>query len=286
MISRTLLTASLLLTGMLFLDTPALAGGWAVITLDELPEMIVAGQPLEIGFTVRQHGVTPMDGLAPIVTARQPGASASEQAKAQGETGHYVATLNFPRAGEWEWSIQAFTGNQPMPLLSVTEATVAIQSRSQSSFPAGLPLLAGGLGLASLVAGLLVVLRRKARWAIALILVGLVLSTGGIVSAADQPVKKPEEKELLHDPSISQVETGRRLFIAKGCMVCHFHSETNKVREFGVDIGPDLTNFAASAEYLRMWLKDPSLVKSTAQMPALGLSEVEIEALIAFINAN
>lgn len=281
---RMVLTASLLLAGMLLLATPALAGGWAVIILDELPGKIVAGGPLEIGFTVRQHGVAPMDGLAPTVSARQSGASVSEQAKAQGETGHYVATLTFPRGGKWEWSIQAFSVNQPMPTLSVTEAPIAIQNRSQTSIPAVLPLVAGGLGLVSLAAGMLVSMRRKARWAIALILVGLVVSAGSIVAAADQPATITEVKELSKDLPISQVEAGRRLFIAKGCMVCHSHSETNKVREFGVDIGPDLTNFTASAEYLRMWLKDPQSVKSSTQMPTLGLSDAETEALIAFLN--
>ena len=34
---------------------PALAGGWAVITLDELPADVVAGAPLTIGFTDQRH---------------------------------------------------------------------------------------------------------------------------------------------------------------------------------------------------------------------------------------
>jgi ABC-type sugar transport system substrate-binding protein len=42
---------------MLF-ATVAQAGGWAVITLDDLPRQIVAKQPFTIGFTVRQHGRT------------------------------------------------------------------------------------------------------------------------------------------------------------------------------------------------------------------------------------
>jgi hypothetical protein len=100
--TRMSLAASLLLAGMLLLASPAMAGGWAVITLDELSGEIVAGEPFEIGFTVRQHGVTPLDGLTPTVSARQPGSSVTEQAKAQGATGHYVATLTFPQGGEWD----------------------------------------------------------------------------------------------------------------------------------------------------------------------------------------
>jgi cytochrome c2 len=281
-----ILAASFLLAGMLLLAAPALAGGWAVITLDELPGEIVAEQPFEIGFTVRQHGVTPLDDLTPIVSARQPGSSLTEQAKAQGETGHYVATLTFPQGGEWEWSIQAFTGNQPMPPLYVNEALVASRNLNQLSIPANLALLAGSLGLAGLAAGLFVALRRKVSWAFALILAGLIVSAGSIVSAAEQTAAEPEAKAQSASPTLSQVEVGRRLFIAKGCMVCHSHGETNKVREIGIDMGPDLTNIVASPEYLRMWLKDPRSVKSTAQMPVLGLSEAEIESLIAFINAD
>jgi hypothetical protein len=37
---------------------------------------------------------------------------------------------------------------------------------------------------------------------------------------------------------------------------------------------------------LRTWLKDPSAVKSSAQMPNLELDAVEIEALIEFINSG
>jgi len=283
---RLFLAVSLLFAGILLLATPALAGGWAVITLDKLPGEVIAGQPLEIGFMVRQHGVTPLDGLTPTVSAHQPGSSVTEQAKAQGEAGHYVATLTFPQAGEWEWSIQAFTGSQPMPKLNVLEAIVSNPSPDRDSNSINLPLLAGSLGFVGLAVGLMFFLRRKARWAIALILAGFVISAGSIVSAAGQPAAESETKTRSADQSISQVELGRRLFIAKGCMICHSHSETNKVREIGVDIGPDLTNFTANPEYLQMWLKDPSSVKPSTQMPTLGLSDVEIEALIAFLKTD
>lgn len=36
------------------------AGGWALSTLDETPA-VVAGEPIDIGFTVLQHGVSPVD---------------------------------------------------------------------------------------------------------------------------------------------------------------------------------------------------------------------------------
>ena len=137
----------------------------------------------------------------------------------------------------------------------------------------------------SAVVGGLLALQRKVRWAAAFVVVGLLVSGVGFVSAAGQPKAESETKQVAVVASAdSQVELGRDLFIAKGCMLCHSHNDTNKIREFGVDMGPNLTNFSASPEYLRVWLKDPSAAKSTAKMPTLGLSDSEIDALIAFIN--
>ena len=45
------------------------AGGWAVVTVDTLPESVVAATPVRLSFTVRQHGQTLVDGLQPKVTA-------------------------------------------------------------------------------------------------------------------------------------------------------------------------------------------------------------------------
>ena len=40
------------------------AGGWAVVTLDTLPESAVASTPLRLSFTVRQHGQTLWTGCS------------------------------------------------------------------------------------------------------------------------------------------------------------------------------------------------------------------------------
>ena len=264
----------------------ALAGGWAVITLDELPGEVAANQPLEIGFMIRQHGVTPLEGQSPVITAKLAGSnkSVSVLASEEGEAGHYAATLTLPLAGEWQWNIEAFGAPQPMPALTVVDAALAANKSepitSNSNF---LSLLAAGIGLIGVVGGLLA-LQRKVRWATAFVVAGLLVSGAGFVSAADQPKAALEAKEPIAASIPSQVELGHDLFIAKGCMVCHSHSETNRIREVSIDMGPNLTSITASPEYLRLWLKDPSAAKSTAQMPTLGLSDAEIEALIAFIN--
>ena len=78
------------------------------------------------------------------------------------------------------------------------------------------------------------------------------------------------------------VSHGRALFQAKGCTACHLHREVNPGA--GVAIGPDLTEVVLDPAYLRAWLSDPASIRPGTRMPNLGLSSVEIEALIAFIN--
>ena len=42
------------------IGSAASAGGWAVTILDELPSPI-AGEPIQVGFTILGHGISPMD---------------------------------------------------------------------------------------------------------------------------------------------------------------------------------------------------------------------------------
>ena len=44
-------------------------GGWAVITVDDLPQALTVGHPTSIGFMVRQHGHAPLNGLTPTIVA-------------------------------------------------------------------------------------------------------------------------------------------------------------------------------------------------------------------------
>ncbi|MBI5842695.1 MAG: c-type cytochrome [Chloroflexi bacterium] len=278
---------TLALTLALTFTISALAGGWAIITLDELPGEVTAGEPLNIGFTVRQHGVTPLAGLTPTITAQLSGTKevVRVSGKEEGEPGHYTATLTFPQSGEWTWSINAFITQTMPPLTVVTGSHVASEPFTTPvfAFPA---ILAGALGLAGVAAGLWFA-KKNVRWAIALAAVGLVVGGVGFVSAADQPqVRNEAAVSVESSSSVDQVELGHRLFIAKGCVICHYHSDTYKDREIGVDIGPNLTDFAASPEDLRMWLNDPASVKPQTMMPTLKLKDAEIEALIAFINSD
>ncbi len=271
---------SILLLALAAMAAPAFAGGWSVVTLDSLPNPIVAGEPFTIGFVVRQHGRTPMAELEPVIQLHQ--ADAPETfvvlAEPEGAAGHYAATITFPGGGDWNWSINAFPEPQSMPRLTVLSAkTMPVTGPATS----GLPLMVGLAGLIGAGAAFVVFLRGRGAWAAALILVGALVSALGFISAAN---RGPASVDI--PPAYSQEQLGQRLFVAKGCVVCHTHDAARESWQgMAVDIGPNLTNFTAAPDYLAKWLDDPSAIKPETQMPTLGLSDDEIGALVAFINA-
>ncbi|RPJ26343.1 MAG: hypothetical protein EHM33_11930 [Chloroflexi bacterium] len=276
---------------------PAFAGGWAVITLDELPTDVIAGEPLTIGFTVLQHGITPMSDIDPTVTARL---SSDEKLVVYGESdgkpGHYVATLTFPKEGNWEWSIQAFTMDQPMPALSVAAPVAApadqpVAKTEPVTARISPLLIVRGLAFALGFVGMILAYRRKSRLALALTVAAISVGVASFMMGSAVPVVEAQSKpssETLADSSVSQVELGRQLFLAKGCITCHYNDRAAGRSEYWtIEMGAtDLSNFSASPEVLFVRLKDPAAAKSDTKMPNLGLKKTEIEALIAFINSK
>jgi hypothetical protein len=151
------------LLGLLFLVPAARAGGWAVVTLDELPGQVRQGESLLLGFTVRQHSRTPTNAVKPYLEARNldDGKVVQIEARQEGPVGHFVLELSFPSAGSWEWSIipAPFAGT-PLPPLTVLPAVVqpAEATGVRAAAPqfglarsimrwAGLALLLGGAGV-------------------------------------------------------------------------------------------------------------------------------------------
>lgn len=94
---------------LLLASLTALAvGGWATIHPDPLPTAMTAGARVELGFLVKQHGVTPLGGLKPTVLIRQGTEPATTFHATPGkEKGRYVAALTFPRAGDWHVTIES-----------------------------------------------------------------------------------------------------------------------------------------------------------------------------------
>lgn len=91
---------------LLTLTGSALAGGWAVTTIDALPEGgFQAGQTYRLGYTIRQHGQTPFDGAKTTIaiTSAVSGERHVFPGQPDGAAGHYVAEVTFPSEGAWDW---------------------------------------------------------------------------------------------------------------------------------------------------------------------------------------
>ncbi len=292
---RTMLRIGLLLgLACLFLSAAgsASAGGWAVITLTHLPDYAVAGQPAGFEFVIRQHGRTPWVSDMVLVKAIRVGSSDALTGKAEsvsGTPGTYRVQITFPAAGLWRWSVSSglYPDFQPMPDLTVVAAAA---STAGAPLPNRAALLSGAAGLAGalLFAVLLILRRSRARQAAALSLVCLALGLAGFSLAADpgQPAQSTAAIPAYTPAPLSQAALGERLFIAKGCIVCHSKTASGLPVNVSLDMGPNLTKVDKDAQYLKYWLADPSELKPETTMPKLGLSGEEIQALIAFLKAG
>lgn len=93
------------------------------------------------------------------------------------------------------------------------------------------------------------------------------------------------------EPTDSAVMMGKQLVTAGACAGCHTVQGTTA--EFS-SIGPDLTHFARrstlaggilenNARNLAAWIDNPPAIKPGAKMPDLGLSEQQIEYIVAYL---
>jgi hypothetical protein len=87
--------------------TTVLAGGGATVVPDDAqPPEPRAGEEVEFGFTVMQHGVTPAGWEDPTVHATNAltGETYEFRATPEGADGHFVARISLPAGGLYEWS--------------------------------------------------------------------------------------------------------------------------------------------------------------------------------------
>ncbi|MHB1128506.1 MAG: hypothetical protein ACYC06_00450, partial [Ilumatobacteraceae bacterium] len=88
----------------------------------------VAGKPIDVGFTIRQHGVRPIDlseGVGIRITFAD-GATHYFPAAGDGTPGHYVARVEFPSAGRYSWSIrQGWFADYELGQIDVSATTIA-----------------------------------------------------------------------------------------------------------------------------------------------------------------
>lgn len=111
------LSVLILGAGMLIAASTLDAGGWAVITVDDLPDRLVASQPFDLTFTVRQHGARPIPGLSPKIQATAGDQEIAADARGTGRAGQYAASLTLPRAAEWTITIHSGFGASRLTLM-------------------------------------------------------------------------------------------------------------------------------------------------------------------------
>jgi cytochrome c oxidase subunit 2 len=91
-------------------------------------------------------------------------------------------------------------------------------------------------------------------------------------------------------PQPSTVSRGQRVFESTACVNCHTVSGTSANGRFG----PDLTHLMSrdkiaagvapnTPETLRLWIKKPDAFKPGSKMPAMGLSDQDIDAVTAWL---
>jgi cytochrome c2 len=122
-------------------------------------------------------------------------------------------------------------------------------------------------------------------------LIAITLATIACTSPATPQAKPPSGQQSA---AVSgDVNNGRQLFQAKGCIACH---AAPGVPGATGTIGPNLAGIgdpnkrptladggANTPDHLRTWIKDPQALKPGTMMPNLNLSEKEADDLVALL---
>jgi cytochrome c oxidase subunit 2 len=102
-------------------------------------------------------------------------------------------------------------------------------------------------------------------------------------------VHEQQQPAQVSAPGIA-VSTGQRVFETTACVNCHTVSGTRAKGRFG----PDLTHLmsrdtiAAGAapntpQMLRLWIRNPDAIKPGSKMPAMGLSDPDVDAVATYL---
>ncbi len=90
------------LVALFSLVSLAYSGGWDLVTVKDFPDFAVAGEPLNLTFTVWVPSLEPLTDLHPVVRAtRAKGRAVKATAKASAVAGEYMTSLVLPESGDW-----------------------------------------------------------------------------------------------------------------------------------------------------------------------------------------
>jgi hypothetical protein len=157
---------SILLTAVM--SATALAGGWASAVMDAPPDGPVRpDEPVTVGFTLLQHGETPVDWgetrLAAINDTT--GQEVVVDARLQGSAGHWAATIRLPDGGTWRYEVRhelliTPVGFVPVSVIASGTDVPTTTGPVQPALVAAIALLVALL-VSALVAGTLVLRRSR-----------------------------------------------------------------------------------------------------------------------------
>lgn len=90
----------------------AAGGGWAAVGFEPLPDGMSAGSTWSTTIFVKQHGVTPLGGLQPVLEIYDDtGAVTKATARETPQTGTYEADVVLPAQGDWRLVIHSGFGD-------------------------------------------------------------------------------------------------------------------------------------------------------------------------------
>lgn len=102
----------------------AVAGGWAITTIDEAPASFEAGTSYEIEYTILQHGKTPADVEATALLFRSGETTVEAPGEPTDVVGTYVARVTLPEPGAWTWEVsQGWFGVQELGTIEATQSS-------------------------------------------------------------------------------------------------------------------------------------------------------------------
>ena len=138
----------------------AIGGGWATVGFEPLPDGTSAGGRWSPTIYVKQHGVTPLAGLQPVVEVYDDtGAATRFLARETSEAGVYEADVVFPSEGAWNVTIRSGFGDSHVTYGPVTIGPPGVDDGGGR----GLPVVGLGVAVLAVLGGAGLLAARRSR---------------------------------------------------------------------------------------------------------------------------